>query len=435
MPDAPIVLDAPRPSPGKSGTGRPAIRLSGIRKEYRLYNNLTDQVIDVLGLGWARFRRTSGYKVFAALNGIDMDVAHGERVGLIGRNGAGKTTLLKLVTGNFRPTAGEIEVNGEVQALMSSGLGFHGEFTGFENIRSSLTYNGLSGTDLEAAIEDVVDFCELGDFLHQPVKTYSLGMRARLQFATATAIKPDIVIIDEVLGAGDVYFSGKSNERIKRLTYSGATLLIVSHSMQQILQFANRVVWLDQGKIVAQGEPLEIVNQYEEYMHTLEQRKGEQQTPGFQLMLLLPIFHPGSCKKTNSIGPGVLTGAVAAPLRSKRLKSSTKMEDQPSELSAGEPFAFVAEDKFRGTGDIRMHCLFVVYGESGEIVSRVIEPERQYTFVGKPQRVLARIEHNPIGQGKYACQVGFTGVMTQRSRAWSSLSHIVEGPGIPNPRP
>src|SRR3546814_432212 len=132
-------------------------------------------------------------------------------------------------------------------------------------------YNGLTADALEEAVADCVDFCELGDFIDQPVRAYSLGMRARLQFAAATAIKPDIVIIDEVLGAGDAYFAGRSAERIKRLTHDGATLLIVSHSMAQILQFSTRAVWLDGGQIVSSGKPLDIVNQYEEFIHRLEQ--------------------------------------------------------------------------------------------------------------------------------------------------------------------
>ena len=193
----------------------------------------------------------------------------GERVGIIGRNGAGKTTLLKLITGNFAPTAGEVTVGGTVQALMATGVGFHSDFTGAENIRASLIYNGLPGAEIEAAFQDIVDFCELGDFLHQPLKTYSLGMRARLQFAAATAIKPDILIIDEVLGAGDAYFAIKSNERLKRLTSSGCTVLMVTHSMSHVIQLCSRAVWINGGRIVKEGEPRDVVGAYEAYCSEL----------------------------------------------------------------------------------------------------------------------------------------------------------------------
>ncbi len=243
-----------------------AIRLRDVRKEYRLYDSLSDQALDVLGMSWLRFWRETKYKTFAALDGIDLDIRKGERVGIVGRNGAGKTTLLKLITGNFAPTSGTIDVNGNVQALMQTGLGFHGEFTGMENIRSALAYSGLPAQDVEAAIEDIIDFCELGDFIHQPLKTYSLGMRARLQFAVSTAIKPEIVIVDEILGAGDTYFNAKCSQRIRKLSDTGCTLIIVSHSMQQIIQYSERCIWIDSGKIECVGDSEDIVGKYEIFM-------------------------------------------------------------------------------------------------------------------------------------------------------------------------
>lgn len=240
-----------------------AVKFTNVSKEYRLYDSPKEQAIDVLGLARLRFWRSTKYRTFLALEDINLVIKHGERVGIIGPNGAGKTTLLKLITGNFSPTSGEIDINGEVQALMQTGLGFHSEFTGYENIKSSLIFNGLSGKDLEKAVEDIIGFCELGDFLYQPVKTYSLGMRARLQFAVATAIKPDIVIVDEVLGAGDAYFNKKSSERMAKLADSGCTLLIVSHSMQQVMQYCRRVIWLNEGKIIEDNEPLPVIKAYE----------------------------------------------------------------------------------------------------------------------------------------------------------------------------
>ena len=207
----------------------PSVCMEGVTKIYHLYENPREQAIHSLGLDrlmfW-RHRRT--YREFGALKAIDLTVERGERLGIIGPNGAGKTTLLKLITGNFMPTSGRMEVEGSVQALMQLGTVFHPEFSGFENIRSALNYNGLAGDAFGAALDDVVDFVELGEFLHQPMKTYSTGMGARVQFAVATAIRPDILIVDEVMGAGDAYFTGKSSHRMKKLTSSGCTLLLVS---------------------------------------------------------------------------------------------------------------------------------------------------------------------------------------------------------------
>jgi len=249
---------------------RAAVTVRDVSKVYRLYSSLADQGLDVLGLAWLRFWRKPQYAQHPALDGVSLSIKRGERVGIVGRNGAGKTTLLKLITGNFEPSRGSVEVDGRVQALLTVGLGFHPDFTGYQNVRSSLAYSGVSGQALEQAVQDVVDFAELGEYLHQPLKTYSLGMQARLMFAASTAVRPDILIVDEILGAGDAYFSAKSAHRMEGLAGSGCTLLLVSHSMQQILQFCERAIWLETGKVVMDGDALAVVKAYEEYSQRLE---------------------------------------------------------------------------------------------------------------------------------------------------------------------
>ena len=243
-----------------------AIRLQNVSKIYKLHGSQSDQLIDVLGLQRFGIKTKTPSKEFAALSDISLDVPRGHRIGIVGRNGAGKTTLLKLICGNFAPTSGEVEVNGTVQALMNIGLGFHPEYTGRENVEASLQYNGLARDEYQKAMEGIVDFCELGDFLDQPFKTYSLGMQARLMFAAATAIRPDILIVDEVLGAGDAYFVAKSKSRIEKLVKSGCTMLLVSHSMQQVLELCDEAIWLDQGRIRMKGNSFLVVKAYEEYL-------------------------------------------------------------------------------------------------------------------------------------------------------------------------
>ena len=254
----------------RSGRAPPSVCMEGVSKIYHLYENPREQVIHSLGLDRVMFwRHRRAYQEFHALKGIDLTVQRGDRLGIVGRNGAGKTTLLKLITGNFMPTFGDMEVNGSVQAIMQLGAGFHPEFSGYENIRSTLNYNGLVGDAFDAALDDVVDFAELGEFLHQPMKTYSTGMGARVQFAVATAIRPDILIIDEVMGAGDAYFAGKSSHRMKKLTSSGCTLLLVSHSASQVLQFCERAIWLEKGEVKMRGGSLEVVKAYEEFIEQI----------------------------------------------------------------------------------------------------------------------------------------------------------------------
>jgi lipopolysaccharide transport system ATP-binding protein len=170
---------------------------------------------------------------------------------------------LKTITGNITPTEGVIEVHGRIQALLELGTGFHPEFTGRQNIRASLAYQGLSAARRRTKEEEIIEFAELEEFIEQPVRTYSAGMYARLAFATATAIEPDILIVDEVLGAGDAYFAGKCVEQMRKLTEgAGATVLFVSHDLGSVQRLCTRALWIDRGRIVQQGDPLDVIKAY-----------------------------------------------------------------------------------------------------------------------------------------------------------------------------
>lgn len=237
-----------------------AIEIESLGKMYKLYKNPKDKILDAFGLN---FWKKDYYKEFWAIRNLDLVIKKGERIGLIGNNGAGKSTLLKTIIGNITPTEGRVCIKGQIQALMELGTGFHPEFTGRENIRASLAYQGLSQKEIAMREEEIIEFSELEDFIDQPIRTYSAGMNARLAFSTATSIKPDILIIDEVLGAGDAYFAGKCVDRMKKLTdESGATVLFVSHDLSSILQLCDKVIWIDRGQIRMQGNPLEVVKEY-----------------------------------------------------------------------------------------------------------------------------------------------------------------------------
>jgi ABC-type polysaccharide/polyol phosphate transport system ATPase subunit len=250
--------------------------LKNVTKNFPLYSTQLDQSLSNLGLGWLlshRHRLLVGNKV--ALSGINLSVAQGEKVGVIGRNGSGKTTLLRLVIGHTQPTSGTICVDGAVQAMMQTGFAFDDELSGLENIYNSLLYNGLTYDQRKIAMADVVEFVELGEFLHHPIKIYSLGMRARLEFATATAVRPKILAIDEVLGAGDGYFVQKCASRMRRII-SDSTLLLVSHSMKQVLDYCDRTVWLHDGEIMEDGPTGPVIKAYEHFMAEQEAQIQEQ---------------------------------------------------------------------------------------------------------------------------------------------------------------
>ena len=252
----------------------PAIRLRGVGKMYKTFPSRAHRLIETMGFSRLLPFYRPRHGEFWALRGIDLHLDRGHRVGIIGRNGAGKTTLLRLLTGNVAPTEGDLEVNGRVHALLEAGGGFHPEFTGRENVRISLTYQGLEGEQIEAALADIAEFTELEEFLDQPYGTYSAGMQARLSFAAATAIGlPSILIIDEMLGAGDAYFLSKCAERMHRLVETGATVLLVSHALEQITRICDEAIWLERGRIVERGPALEVVKAYQQFTRVLEDRR------------------------------------------------------------------------------------------------------------------------------------------------------------------
>jgi lipopolysaccharide transport system ATP-binding protein len=251
----------------------PAIRIEGLGKMYRVFGSRSGTLVDALGLSRLLPARRVRYQEFWALRGIDLELEKGSRLGIIGRNGAGKTTLLKLITGAVAPTEGTIETAGTVQALLEASAGLHPEFTGRENIRAALTYQGLKQRQFQAAEEDIADFTELESFLDQPFRTYSLGMQSRLGFAIATTVEPEILIVDEVLGAGDAYFMTKSIGRMSKLIDGGASVLLVSHALEHVLRFCSEAIWLERGQVMERGPALEVVKSYSEFIRVLEDRK------------------------------------------------------------------------------------------------------------------------------------------------------------------
>jgi lipopolysaccharide transport system ATP-binding protein len=248
-----------------------AIRFEQVGKMYKVFGSKLDTALDALNL--PILHRDGRYREFWALRDIDLELARGARLGIIGRNGAGKTTLLKLVTGNHAPSEGSVTVNGDVQALLEIGGGLHPEFTGRENIRASLSYVGLSRPEIEESEREIAEFTELGRFLDQPFKTYSQGMQARLSFAIATTTQPEILIVDEILGAGDAYFFTRSTARMSQLIESGAGVLLVSHALDQVARFCDRTIWLDRGRIAMDGPTDEVVKAYERFIREMEDRR------------------------------------------------------------------------------------------------------------------------------------------------------------------
>jgi ABC-type polysaccharide/polyol phosphate transport system ATPase subunit len=207
-------------------------------------------------------RATRSYRDFHALRDVSFEIRRGEATGIIGRNGSGKSTLLQLIAGTLTATSGSIQVNGRVSALLELGSGFNPEFTGRENVFLNGSIYGLSRAEMNARFDEIAAFADIGDFIEQPVKTYSSGMMMRLAFAVAVSVQPDILIVDEALSVGDVFFTQKCFQRIREIVHRGATLIFVSHDTGSVQNLCDRGILLSQGKLIHDGAPEECVSRY-----------------------------------------------------------------------------------------------------------------------------------------------------------------------------
>ncbi|MBQ6483335.1 MAG: ABC transporter ATP-binding protein [Anaerolineaceae bacterium] len=233
------------------------IRAEHLFKEYKLYDKKSDRVREALSL-----TRKKYYRPFVALNDISFDVKRGETVGIIGTNGSGKSTLLKILTGVIAPTSGSFEVNGKISALLELGTGFNPEYTGYENINLQGTLMGYSREEMDERREEIIRFADIGDYLNQPVKNYSSGMFARLAFAVAISVNPDILIVDETLSVGDVFFQNKCFHKFDELQASGTSILFVSHDTATVQKMCSRVLWIERGKQIMLGDSYEVCTAY-----------------------------------------------------------------------------------------------------------------------------------------------------------------------------
>jgi len=235
------------------------IRLSEVSLCYRLARQRIPSLKEY-AIHW--LKGALAYHELWALKGIDLEIAPGEVVGIVGRNGAGKSTLLKVICRVLEATTGSVEVKGEVAPILELGAGFDFELTGDENLELNALLLGRTYREIREKRDEIVAFSELGDFIQSPVRNYSSGMLARLGFSIATAWDPDILILDEVLAVGDLAFAHKCERRIKQLRGGGATVLMVSHSPDVILESCDRALWLDQGELMADGEPEAVLDRY-----------------------------------------------------------------------------------------------------------------------------------------------------------------------------
>lgn len=265
-----------------------AIRIENLDKIYKLYEKPMDRMKEALKL-----TREKRYVEHYALRGVSLTIRQGETVGIIGTNGSGKSTILKIITGVVNPNGGKLSVNGRISALLELGAGFNQEYNGIENIYLNGTMMGFSKEEIKGKMQDILDFADIGDYIYQPVKTYSSGMFVRLAFAVAINIDPEILIVDEALSVGDVFFQAKCYHKFEEFKKLGKTILFVSHDLSSISKYCDRVVLLHKGVKLGEGTPKEMIDAYKRVLvgqYELPEQEDEDST-------LLEGLKPGPAGK------------------------------------------------------------------------------------------------------------------------------------------
>ncbi len=238
-----------------------AISVEDVSKIYRLYDKPIDRLKEALSITHKKYHRE-----FFALDKLSFDVEKGSTVGIIGTNGSGKSTILKIITGVLNPSTGNVEVDGNISALLELGAGFNSDYTGVENIYMNGTMMGFSREEMEKKLPEILEFADIGDFVYQPVKTYSSGMFVRLAFALAINVEPDILIVDEALSVGDVFFQSKCYAKMEEIRKKGTTILMVTHDMGSIIKYCDKVILLNKGKFLAEGSARDMVDLYKKIL-------------------------------------------------------------------------------------------------------------------------------------------------------------------------
>ncbi|MDR5751450.1 MULTISPECIES: ABC transporter ATP-binding protein [unclassified Caballeronia] len=330
-----------------------AIEINDVGKCYNIYERPRDRLLQML-VG----RRRQLYRPFWALQNVSFSVPRGETVGIVGRNGSGKSTLLQIIAGTLTPTAGAVSVNGRVAALLELGSGFNPEFTGRENVYLNASLLGLSPSEVDERFDSIVSFADIGAFVDQPVKTYSSGMMVRLAFAVQAQTNPEILIVDEALAVGDARFQAKCFDRLKQLKDNGTSILLVTHSSEQIVTHCSSAILLDQGQKLQEGAPREVVNRYLDLLFGRDSNARRRSKPSAERVKEGAVSDEES-KDAAEDGPDVAAGKL-------RLD-----EDVFSQRPGYNPYEYRWGDGSAAITDFRLESGGVEFPHSVEVGARV----------------------------------------------------------------
>ncbi len=299
-----------------------AIKVTDLEKVYKLYDKPSERLKEALHIG-----RGKHHTEHRALKGVNMTIRQGECVGIIGTNGSGKSTILKIITGVLSPTAGEVEVNGRISALLELGAGFNMEYNGIENIYLNGTMIGFSKKEIDQKLDEILAFADIGDYVYQPAKTYSSGMFVRLAFAVAINIDPEILIVDEALSVGDVFFQTKCYHKFEEFKEMGKTIVFVSHDLSSISKYCDRVVLLNQGIKLGEGAPKQMIDTYKQVLvgqYTAPESEGERLLDDEQLRAMAAKGVDGSKMDGAEPGKRNVSGATACAENPELLEYGSK---------------------------------------------------------------------------------------------------------------
>lgn len=386
-----------------------AISVRNLTKIYKLYDSPQVRLKEALSPFGKKY-----HKDFYALNDVSFEIKRGETVGIIGQNGAGKSTLLKIITGVITPTNGSVSVNGRISALLELGAGFNPDISGLENVYFNGTLIGFSKEEMDAKLDDILSFADIGDFIHQPVKVYSSGMFVRLAFAVAVHVDPEILIIDEALAVGDVMFQSKSFDKIKSLMKDGMTTLFVTHNMNNIATLCNHAYMLDGGTLFAEGNPKDVALIYYEL-----QRKREHE-------------HQEDAKRRSSQQAENTESRKTREFRSSRSEAESRFGNQAAEVvdfriydqEGNEAQALETGKRFKIDMDVLFHddvenpAVGVMFrnpqGQNLLGIHSYLERRIPIDRKGKGDRFTATFESEMLlNPGKYTLSLGIADHMTE----------------------
>ncbi|QOS81365.1 ABC transporter ATP-binding protein [Paenibacillus sp. JNUCC31] len=350
------------------------IDVKNISKVYKLYAKPADRLKEALHPMKKKYHND-----YAALDNVSFQVRKKEIVGILGTNGSGKSTILKIITGLLNPTNGTVSVLGKISALLELGAGFNQELTGIENIYLNGSMMNLSKDEIDKKLQQILDFADIGEFVYQPVKTYSSGMFARLAFAVAINVEPDILIVDEALAVGDMFFQEKCYEKMKEMVQSGATILFVSHSLSAIRNFCSRAVWIEKGILREVGPADEIC---EKYKYFIEQKEAK------EVVKAADVEEP--------------TDVPADKARNKIFVKNFQINKNV--MVTGEDIVFTIELGFRASG-LKYGVGLIIYNEQGDIVT-LFNTVRDDINLEQPYSVFKiKVENNDFLDGRYFISV------------------------------